>query len=590
MATIRYGIDFGRNVVTWRGARVQRRFHFKTDVQCHHFSLKGQIREGSSTVEVVPGKTVKEDWLFGPATSLKSRCVIYPCSRHRCALPCPCRICRKINPKCHHPEVCSCKDCMLNFDDHSRFHSVFHLGCKFCGQILQVVPHFNFYFVSREQRRLSIGKDDFDYKSGGFCFAAGGPKISVQILENLRYGILQDIWLCRDCKIVFWSDSQLRNHIERKHLGLKVFDHVYIDSAAVKTVGDGFKCYNCSDIFKSSKSLCRHIELVHHQESYKCELCSKGFTRRDALKRHKEVAHPAQKDEDDGVTKQSYKCNLCSALFSRRDNLTRHLKRKHSTVDNVSLSPDVHHCEVCDQTFKRKYHLARHVREKHKAVEFDNFKCCDCGKSFTRAEDLKRHTKVHKSDNCVKCNHCDTQFSEKANLMRHKKGAVYGIHHFPKFTCMDCAKYFCTGKAMKGHKCDKLLLTDKSDIPILCNKCNEVFTSKRALQVHVKNSKDFSCKQCSMVLCNLNSLTKHCYIHNVELIMQADSALPVKKESGTAAPVPESTLHSSVQDLVNLICNFQTMESVEDEGLHQVDKRYKQLDVIIELLDKNSEQ
>ena len=173
----------------------------------------------------------------------------------------------------------------------------------------------------------------------------------------------------------------------------------------------------------------------------------------------------------------------------------------------------------------------------------------------------------------------------------------------------------------------------------------------------------------------------------MESANQADTVLPEKKESGTANPAPESTLHSSVQDLISLICNTQAMEqallemeydtkktpldkvtteqisagyqslksisdcitsgrpfgveltracndfysriphefgmrkpplistsemvtaklkllevlmdiqvaikvlsSVEDEGLHLVDRRYKQLDVKIESLDRNSEQ
>ena len=83
------------------------------------------------------------------------------------------------------------------------------------------------------------------------------------------------------------------------------------------------------------------------------------------------------------------------------------------------------------------------------------------------AEYLKRHS--------VKYDNCDSMFSEKANLKRHKKGAV------GKFMCDDCSKFFCTRKVLKGNKCDKLLLADKSDTSIVCVECYEVFTSRRAL-------------------------------------------------------------------------------------------------------------
>ena len=209
---------------------------------------------------------------------------------------------------------------MLNFDNHSRFHSVFHFGCKWCGQIVKIFPHFNFHFVSREQRRLSIGKDDFDFRSGGFSFAAG-RKISLELTENLKYGKLDDCWLCRDCKSVVWTDVQLRNHIQKYHLGLKVFKHVYRDSCVRKTVKDEFKCYNCPDTFKSSKSLCRHIKLAHHQKSYDCELCELGFTRKDALERHKVAAHPSIEEDDDGIAKEIYKCNFTQTNLIHPANL-----------------------------------------------------------------------------------------------------------------------------------------------------------------------------------------------------------------------------------------------------------------------------
>ena len=162
---------------------------------------------------------------------------------------------------------------------------------------------------------------------------------------------------------------------------------------------------------------------------------------------------------------------------------------KHNTIDNdkVELPNVVYQCERCDQKFKRRFHLVRHVRVKHEDTKAESHKCHDCGKSFTRTEDLKRHKAVHEIDNGVKCDNCDSTFSEKSSLKRHKKGA-FGKNHFARFVCEDCAKFFCTGKALKGHDCDKILLADKSDTPIACKTCYEDFTSIRALEVHVKNS------------------------------------------------------------------------------------------------------
>ena len=236
------------------------------------------------------------------------------------------------------------------------------------------------------------------------------------------------------------------------------------------------------------------------------------------MKRHQIVAHPDHEVNGEGITKKSYKCNLCGVLFSRQANLNRHLKRKHKTDENVALPQDVYPCELCDKEFKKKYHLLRHVRVKHEALKGDELKCKVCGKSFTRVENLKRHMTVHNSDSGLKCDHCEIKFSQKVSLERHKKGA-FDEDSYPKFPCQDCDKFFCTGKAMKAHNCYELMLKEKYDLPsdFICDKCYEVFTSRRALNVHVKASIELSCKQCSMDFCNFNSLKKHIfYIHEME--------------------------------------------------------------------------
>ena len=104
---------------------------------------------------------------------------------------------------------------MQYFDNHSRFHSVSHLGCKWCAQMLKTVPHFYFYFVSMEQRRLSEGIDDlYDQRWRGFTFAGGGPKLSLKFLNDLRDGRNKEGLLCKDCMTVFWNVVQFKQHIE----------------------------------------------------------------------------------------------------------------------------------------------------------------------------------------------------------------------------------------------------------------------------------------------------------------------------------------------------------------------------------------
>ena len=116
-------------------------------LKCYKFRLDQKIVSHPNSVNLVPEIIVSKSWLFGPATDLKTRSIIYPCTRYHCSIPCPCLLCAlKKHPFCRTPtsEGCNCEECKQNFVDQAYFHAVFHYGCKFCYQITQRIPNFNF--------------------------------------------------------------------------------------------------------------------------------------------------------------------------------------------------------------------------------------------------------------------------------------------------------------------------------------------------------------------------------------------------------------------------------------------------------------
>ena len=64
------------------------------------------VSEVPSTVTYIAGK-YPEGSLHGPASSIVSKSIIYPCEEFRCQLECPCHLCRKKAPHCLKAVNCS---------------------------------------------------------------------------------------------------------------------------------------------------------------------------------------------------------------------------------------------------------------------------------------------------------------------------------------------------------------------------------------------------------------------------------------------------------------------------------------------------
>lgn len=77
-------------------------------------------------------------------------------------------------------------------------------------------------------------------------------------------------------------------------------------------------------------------------------------------------------------------------------------------------------CDLCPSTFSRKDNLKRHSQ----LHGTDNIiKCIECTSTFTRVDALRRHYEVAHNFNktSFKCNFCEKEFSRRDNLKRHKQ-------------------------------------------------------------------------------------------------------------------------------------------------------------------------
>jgi hypothetical protein len=433
-------------------------------IRCHQFSFKENPQQGATSVEIVPGKAIESEWLYGAATMLETRTVVYPCVRFKCSVPCPCLLCQKVHPKCRVPvsQGCSCEDCLKHFHDHNLFHRTFKFGCKSCYQLIQVFPFFNFFFMEKWKNDLPFTVTGPLFKQNVAHFE---PKVDkYKIRAKFWYGTMKrdtrPHFRCPECNLhgadafSYTTAEQFREHIELNHVGYsKMFRHSLKKSAV--EFSEQFKCYQCSSFYSTTSELNRHIESVHYEESYSCPDCPENFSRKDNLLRHEKNFHKPAANK--------YSCEMCGNQYVRQDDLLRHM-----TVHSNDSKKLV--CTLCDTAFRFKFDLKRHLKGIYDDDGCPKNPCLECNKIFCTGKMLKAHTNSKHGEDFA-CEVCSQKFTQKKSLISHLKTRS------PTF-CQDCKKCFCYEGDLKIH------MENVHSSKIKCGECKLEF-SKDNMKMHM---------------------------------------------------------------------------------------------------------
>ncbi|XP_033171567.1 zinc finger protein 2 homolog [Drosophila mauritiana] len=190
---------------------------------------------------------------------------------------------------------------------------------------------------------------------------------------------------CVDCEATFDVDRALAQHRRKEHteFACQLCDKVFKSSRSLLRHVQGhsgartFKCEheNCGKSFVNQHNLTSHRRVHSEERNYVCELCGYRSRYREALIVHRRT-HTGEKP---------FQCQTCARCFASKSLLNEH-QAMHSTEKPYK-------CDKCDSAFSRPKALYHH---KHLHLGIKKFKCKICGNAYAQAAGLSAHMRAHK--------------------------------------------------------------------------------------------------------------------------------------------------------------------------------------------------
>ena len=251
---------------------------------------------------------------------------------------------------------------------------------------------------------------------------------------------------CTKCVFHGESSRQLSEHIQMQHifesqLNGNSSDEIRAHKRNLHSSTKFIKCQACQQSFESSEMLSYHTKTEHanvaDQESeYNCTGCSFQATEQKYLRKHIELVH---------TIKQNFACSRCDYRGITSSELSKHIEQIHianevkqnlfnfTGTNRNDLKPhtpndheakDVIRCRICGETCMSKGRLMEHRKKEHiNTVAYcKNNLIGTCLFSYSKCYwNHDSPPDATKTGQIFKCYICSKTFSEKKNMMTHKK-------------------------------------------------------------------------------------------------------------------------------------------------------------------------
>ncbi|CAM5121468.1 unnamed protein product [Natator depressus] len=245
-------------------------------------------------------------------------------------------------------------------------------------------------------------------------------------------------------------------------------------------------CPECDKSFKSNTALTIHERSHTGERPFKCPECGKGFPSKGDLKRHQKT-HVGKKD----------------AAPERGRSLPEKLQLlRHQRSPQAPKRP--HTCAQCGKSFNKSRDLRKHQRT-HTAER--PFLCLQCGSSFRLKQILVSHQKVHRGVKPFQCSDCGKNFSQKHHLLSHQR-----THTGEKpFSCTQCGHRFSQKHHLISHQ-----RIHTGERPFACTECGKSFKDKKTLIIHERihtGERPYKCNECGKTCSQKQHLKSHQRVH-----------------------------------------------------------------------------